>query len=502
MWFGILLTIFFGYVFARILVNAETDEIIKNWKEYRCRPHVMLFANFFKNKDDPRSDSDFTSNNFEFCSSEIAKEVLQTVLKPVMTMFYQMSNSAIQSIGVTMNLRTLGANLFNGLNRVFDIFARRFNMVIHELRMSFIKQYSAMQKANGIAIASVFQGITVIRAIMNFFNLMIIVCISILVILVLMVIFLFFLLAPAIPLILVTVAVVAAAGGAVGGMSDAFCFSPETEIILVDGVSRIDKIKNGDILKNGAVVNSIIKFKTNSSNHNVPSFWLVDGILVSGSHIMFVNDKPIFVKDYEFATPYTGCIPEYVYCINTSDNKIPVKGLSTTTMFSDWEELDSDNMKEWDALVRELLNNSYKSVNVDTTYLDEETGFDVNSTVNTKFGFKKLSEISVGDTIFDGFKWTEVVGIVETANNTTFGLVRKLRCSGATWIKENNVWIRASESKDWLPTSPVSNSISLFTKSGKFFLNGEHVRDFSDVGLENIHKTYKFTLNSLLQKCS
>ena len=160
-------------------------------------------------------------------------------------------------------------------------------------------------------------------------------------------------------------------------------------------------------------------------------------------------------------------------------------------------------MKEWDSLVRVLLNNN-KRLPVDDAYLDEETGFDINSTVNTKRGLKILDEIVVGDTIFDGFKWTEVIGTVKISNNTALGTVRKLKCSGSTWIKENNVWIRASESKDWSPMleSPVSNLISIFTRSGKFYVSGENVRDFSDIGLENIHKTYGFTLNNLLQKCS
>jgi len=331
MWFGILLTFFLAYVFARILVNVETDEIIKNWKDYRCNPHVMLFAGMFKAKEDPRSDNAFTSDNFEFCSSEIAKAALKVALKPVMDVFYQMSNAAIQSIGVTMNLRTLGANLYNGLNRMFDIFARRFNMTFHELHMTFLKQYSAIQKANGAATAAVYQGISVIRGIMNFFNLMIIVCIAILVILVIMTIFLFFLLAPAIPLIIVTIAVVAAAGGAVGGMADSFCFSPETEVLTKNGISRIDTIKNGTILKNGAKVVSVLKFKTDATSQ----FWLVNGVLVSGSHIIYADGKPTFVKDFPDATLFTGKLPEYVYCLNTNNNTILVKGLTQEILFSD-----------------------------------------------------------------------------------------------------------------------------------------------------------------------
>jgi hypothetical protein len=501
MWFGILLTFFLAYIFARILVNIEADEIIKNWKEYRCNPHVMLFAGMFKNKDDPRSDNAFAADNFEFCSSEIAKAALKVALKPVMDIFYQMSNAAIQSIGVTMNLRTLGANLYNGLNRMFDIFARRFNMTFHELHMSFLKQYSAIQKANGAATAAVYQGISVIRGIMNFFNLMIIVCIAILVILVIMTIFLFFLLAPAIPLIIITIAVVAAAGGAVGGMADSFCFSPETEVLTKDGVSRIDSIKNGTILKNGAEVVSILKFKTDAQS----KFWLVNGILVSGSHIIYAEGKPIFVKDYADATLFTGKLPEYVYCINSTNNTIPIKGLTHELVFSDWEELDDDSMEGWDNIVRDILNDSFSTkANANKTCIDGESGFAPESIVVTPGGYKRLMDVKIGDTVYDGTEWTEVIGLVNLTNDEVHGKVRKLHCNGASWIKEGHKWIRAAESADWIISTkpPVSSPMSLFTYSGKIVINNEFVCDFSDVGLNNIHKTYDYTLSRLLQKCS
>lgn len=496
MWFGILLTLFFAFVFARVLVNIEADEIIKNWKAYRCLPHVMIFASFFKNKEDPRSDNDFASDNFQTCASEMAKSALQVSMKPVMDIFYQMSNSAIQSIGVTMNLRTLSANLFHGLNRMFDVFTRRFNLTFHEIHMSFIKQFTAIQKANGIATAAVFQGISLIRSIMNAFNLMITVSISILVILVVMVIFLFFLLAPVIPLILITVSVIAAAGGAVGGMASAFCFGPDTGVLLADGTTiRIDKVKNGMILKGNSEVIGLMKFKTDKG----AKFRLVDGVLVSGSHIIYDEQTPKFVSDYELASDYTGKLPEYVYCLNTSTRTIPVKGLSASYTFADWEELEDEDCLGWDSLVREVLNGSSGNAGA----IDGETGFSQDNLVQTACGVRKLGELAVGDSVYDGVGMTEVIGLAKlNVEGEDFGSVRHLKCTGSTWIKENSLYIRASESKAWRPNTPVSTLISLFTHSGTVMIENEIVRDFSDIGLDNIHTTYNYTLSRLLQKCS
>ena len=500
MWFGIILTIALTYGLARLIVSMEADEIMKNWKDYRCNPQVIMLAGLFKNKDDPRSDFQFTSDNFEFCSSEMAKNALNVVLKPVLDVFYQMSSAAMQSIGFTMNLRTLGANLFNGLNRMFEIFTRRFNLTFHELHMSFVKQFNAINKANAIAIASVYSGISVIRAIMNAFQLMIVVSISILVIMVVLVIFMFFIFAPVIPLILVAISVISAtsSAGAVGGMSGAFCFSKET-IVLLNGKSvSIDNVLVGDILEDGSTVTASMMFSADES----AELYNVDGIIVSGTHIIYEKGRPIFVKDYPAATLFKGQVGD-LYCLNTSSHKIPVLGKNGIYVFADWEELDNGPMEEWDILVQKTLNGGKVLNRPNKTISESESGFLSTGTVYTQNGALQIGALAVGDIVSDGVDWTEVVGLVKLAGSETqvFGKVKGLHLSGASWIKESGNWIRAYESAHWIDKAPVKNLVSVFTKSGKIVVDDIVARDFSDIGLCEIDKTYDFTLSRLLQKC-
>ena len=333
MWLGIVLTIVFVLGFARIMVNSDAEQIRNNWAVYRCDPHVMMFAGMFKKSGDPRTDYQFASDNFEFCASEIAKNALTLALKPIMDVFYQMSNAAMQSIGFVMNLRTLSANLFNGLNRMFDIFNRRFNLTFHELHMSFLKQFTAIQRANAIATAAVFSGISLIRSILNFFKLMIIICISILVIMIVLVIFLWFIFAPVAPLILVTIGVIAATGSAaaVGGMADAFCFSKDTTIMMKDGFCPIKDVKIGDKLADGSTVTATMKFHCDGTE----KVFILDGVVVSGSHLVYKDGKPIFVNECPSAEPFNGSINE-LYCLNTSSHIIPVLGSKDRIDFADW----------------------------------------------------------------------------------------------------------------------------------------------------------------------
>lgn len=501
MWLGILLTLVFVIGFARIMVMSDLENIKNNWAQHRCDPTVMMFASLFKNKDDPRSDFQFTTDNFEFCASEIAKSALSVALKPVMDVFYQMANAAIQSIGFTMNLRTLGANLFNGLNRMFDIFTRRFNLTFHELHVSFLKQFTALEKANAIAIASVFSGISLIRSILNFFKLMIIVSIAILVIMVVLVIFLWFIFAPVTPLIIVAISVIAATGsaGAVGGMADAFCFSKNTTILLRDGYCSIQDIKIGDTLADGSSVTAKMIFNSDGSEE----LYFINGVIVSGSHLIYDGSVPIFVKDYKDAVPCEEKVSE-LYCLNTTSHKITVLSGNGPLEFADWEELGDDSMLSWDEYVRNFLNNASSKVAVKNSVLESESGFDISSLVTTKTGTIEIYKVGLGDIIFDGEFWTKIVGSVYIDGDHTeiMGRINSCKLSGASWIYENKKWIRAIESKQWKVEVPVKRLISLFTESGKFMVDGVVVRDFSDVGIHNINKTYDFTLSRLLQKCS
>jgi len=456
----------------------------------------MLLAGEFKNKEDPRTSFAFTTDNFEFCASELAKDALNVALKPVMDVFYQMSNAAIQSIGFTMNLRTLGANLFNGLNRMFDVFTRRFNLTFHELHLSFLKQFSAIQKANAIAIGSVYSGLSVIRGIMNAFQLMITVVISILIILIVLVIFLFFILAPVLPLIIVAISVIAAtaSAGAVGGMADTFCFSPETLISTDKGGVPIKNIKVGDILVDGSSVTATMNFINNGA-----ALFLVDGIIVSGSHIIYLDGKPQFVKDYKDAVPFSGST-SYLYCLNTSSKKIPILGYNKTVIFADWEELDDDWMTEWDEFVQMFLNGIYKKS--DNEVSNSESGFSKDACALSLFGPVSIESLKCGTLVFDGTEWTEVIGLVsiDGSESSYFGKLESSCLSGATWINESGLWIRANESSRWVKEPPVTKLYNVFTKTGKLQIDNFTVRDFSDIGLDKINTSYSFTL-SRLQKC-
>ena len=108
------------------------------------------------------------------------------------------------------------------------------------------------------------------------------------------------------------------------------CFSPETLVKLQNGRTVMMKnLKLGDVLINGSIVDAVMKIK----NENDPYYKLPGNILVTGSHYVKYGGKYIHVKDVPDAKP-TGKVDPVVYCLVTSDHKIPVGDYT----FWDWED--------------------------------------------------------------------------------------------------------------------------------------------------------------------
>lgn len=118
------------------------------------------------------------------------------------------------------------------------------------------------------------------------------------------------------------------------------CFHPETNIKLNDGTTRKMKfIDLGDILEDGAIVESIMKI---DNIRNPESLYVIkeagvnnEDIYVTGSHLVFnkTQNKFIAVKKYHKAVK-TDLQPVWFSCLITSNHKIKI-GSET---FWDWED--------------------------------------------------------------------------------------------------------------------------------------------------------------------
>ena len=104
-------------------------------------------------------------------------------------------------------------------------------------------------------------------------------------------------------------------------------------------------MKLGDILINGSVVDAVMTIR----NENDPYYKLPGNILVTGSHYIRYGGKYIHVKNVPEAKP-TGKVDPVVYCLVTSDHKIPVGEYT----FWDWEDNLVPTQENVDILINKI----------------------------------------------------------------------------------------------------------------------------------------------------
>ena len=118
------------------------------------------------------------------------------------------------------------------------------------------------------------------------------------------------------------------------------CFYPHTIVKLQNGVTKEMKdIDLGDILENGAVVESVLKID-NKKEQN-PLYVIYKGgvnkenIYVTGSHLVFDKNNNKYVKVCDYSKAVKSIVEtDWFSCLITSNHTIPIG----SELFWDWED--------------------------------------------------------------------------------------------------------------------------------------------------------------------
>jgi hypothetical protein len=118
------------------------------------------------------------------------------------------------------------------------------------------------------------------------------------------------------------------------------CFNPYTLVELENGKTKFMKdIDLGDILKNGSIVESVMKI--DNKNNSIPLYVIKNGgvdrsdIYVTGSHYVYDDTCKKFIKveNYSNAT-ISEVKSEWFSCLITSNHKISIGN----EIFWDWDD--------------------------------------------------------------------------------------------------------------------------------------------------------------------
>jgi hypothetical protein len=312
---------------------------------------------------------------------------------------------------------------------------------------------------------------------------------------------------PILPLIIIAIHFVAQTpyAGEVMGMEQSFCFAPNTPVITTTGVKPIQEIKLGDTLMHASGAQTTVT-GTMAFNADYEPLYDLFGVQVSGAHIYYDADgTPLFVKDHPAAKPL-GNTAKAVYCLITSDHKIPVLSNKGPITFADWEEIESDDLDDWNKAVFNILNPGAPYVAPSSQSLDSEAALSEHTKVHTPLGPVSIRNLHPGASVIDASGATvQVTGIVQLDASQVAAAAQmddQTWISAGTWVRSGTLWTMQAASA---APSEGTKWYMLFTESGTFRIltsdfASHDVRDFSDVGSDAIQGTYDMVMAKLLTK--
>ncbi len=479
---------------------ADRQSIMANWRERRCELPIVLSAALYKPADYNGSALQFSGDNFDFCMSNFAQMSLKTATKPAADVMQKQVNSAETISQLQNSVRNMMGNLYRDFSSIIDQFYNRYRAGQGQALRIFQYLKSATSRMDGIMGAAQYIAVTVLTGILNLFDLVFWIIFAICLILVVLYLIPFtkFLVLPFMFIITPT-----SWAGILFGYHRfwapylIFCFEENTSVILHDGSSiAIKDLQIGQTLWDDNEVEGMFVFDGSKT-----PLYNLDGTLVSGTHLVYheASKKYMEVSSHPDAI-LTEITSEKVYCPITSKRHVFTKGHSGRLIrFCDWEEVSSEAAEAaWNKKVHEVL-----KIGSSIDIQEMPAGFDGNSVeVYTNCAiWKKISEISIGDKIFDNSsagngkdRWTTVLGLVK----------RRGTCNGisaGTWFAtDNGNWQQSYETSTKDDTQE-KDIYHLITNSGTFTVmyDGKkiNVRDATEVGIENLRSLTPTVLEEL-----
>ena len=506
-WPFMVITFVLLFLLGLTIANLERTAVMSNWSSRRCELPILVAASFFKPEDDPRTKSEFSTANFEFCMKNYVDKFTEFFMAPINSLFranLSTANSATESIN---GIRNVAQTMYNAFSSYIASFFAKFNSSVFEI--SRIVQYlrMGMQRMSAMAMSMIYSGLTVFRGLLNSIQFVIRVVLIICAIMLIIIIILFFILFPVMPIIMGTlVAIVSivmalsehlssSLGAEASSDKRGFCFSEGTMIFIKskNGVITKKDVKDitlGDELAYdcGAITATILMDGSGIPLSNL------NGIYVSDSHLVKGTDNIWKSVSKDERAIKTDKISKILYCFNTTTNTIPVVAKEDSMiLFRDWEEIgneDEEGQFQWNQLIASMLHIS----DIKKQCTDPLVGG--NTLIKTSRGFVPISTIKLRDS-----RILDKDGVEQCVKGVIYGEVDNVKDTCRGWFLDlyeysDGLW------KNLKGNAPHGKNtligMSLITETGTFIIWDEVaekercIRDFTEVGYQSIHETYSF----------
>jgi hypothetical protein len=415
----ILITIALFVLCSYCFVMINVEPIKDDWINQRCKPYIIPFAGLI-NAPEGMSSTDFTKENFDYCTQNIVKGVTGTAVQPL-TFITNMLNTLFDDIKNALNgIREMINKIRLQIQAIAEeIMGRIINITI-PLQQIVIGLKDILSKVQGTMTAGLF---TLLGSYYTLKSLMGAIAQLIVTILI------------ALAAMIASLWVVPFTWGAAAANTAIFvaisipmaliltfmtktlkvqsnlkipkikCFDKNTLLKMNDGSEKtIFDIEVGDILIDNNKVTGKIKVETEGSE-----IYNLNGVIVSNSHIVKYNNKWLPVSEHPDSIKIDSYSEPFLYCLNTSSKIILINDIC----FTDWDEIYNNDISKFNTILCIKFNNckqKYK-FKTDDVHRYFDGGFIGSTLIKLKNGTKKMIEnIEIGDVLEND---ENVYGLVE-----------------------------------------------------------------------------------------
>ena len=405
----ITLFVFFVFTFCKILQNKAA--IAADWANQRCNPVNIPFAGFIIEPKD-QSSFEYTNENFQFCIQNVLSSIIGNFLEPFHYMLSAITDIFVAIGSAIQEIRVVIERIRNSMAEIASDVLNRILNILTPIQVMLIAVMDTFSKIQGVTTSILYTMLGAYYTLKSFMGAMLELIVKMLILLVIIIVGLWILpftypvaatmslvfTAIAIPLAIIIYYMTEVLHVQTSGIPLLRCFDKNTPFMLKNYVNKtIEELCLGDVLLDGSTVTAKIKVLTSGLD-----MFTLNGITVSGCHIVKYNQEWLPVRNHPQAVPLKQYNEPFLYCLNTSTKTIVLNN----TVFTDWDELYNDKLEQ-------VL--AYKNINnLDNISKILDKGFNENVKIKLVEGYKLIKHVEVGDILATG---GIVYGTVELNNN-------------------------------------------------------------------------------------
>jgi len=407
----IIITIIILILISYFHTMINIQPIVDDWPNQRCNPAYIPFAGFITHPEGV-SATDYTSENFTYCTQNILSSVTGFAVQPLTSI-----TNALQSIAniiknAIQSIRAMFDKVRSSMQAVSQEIMGRIMNIMMPLMQIIISFKDLVSKIQGTMTAGLFTllgGYYTLKSLMGAiaqFIIIILIALAIMIAIFWIVPFTWgaaiantvIFIAISIPMAIILAFMVDVLKVSPGlSIPKVKCFDKDTLLKMNDGTfKKIIDIEIGDVLFNNNIVTAKIKVTSEGSQ-----MYVLNNIIVSNSHIVKYQDKWIPVSQHPCAYKYNSYNDEFLYCLNTTYKIIEIND----TIFTDWDEI-------YDETLNKVINNQITPVpNIYSIHESLDCGFSSSTKIQLNDdSYVDIDKIKINDILQNGEK---VYGIVE-----------------------------------------------------------------------------------------